>query len=74
MPVFEIKGAELTLSPVHCCAEDEPGMDRGLSLRFPRFLRERPDKRPEDVTDAAALLEIFRAQPHEQAAENDESE
>ena len=55
-------------------------MCRGLKwftavpLRAARTLGEREDKRPEDVTEAAALLEIFRAQPHEQAAENDESE
>ncbi len=40
--VWEVRGAELSLSPVHRAASGHlPGTDRGLALRFPRFIRVR---------------------------------
>ena len=35
--VIEIKGAELTLSPVHTCGKDIIREESGVALRFPRF-------------------------------------
>ena len=63
-PVFvaEILGAELTLSPMHTCCLGaiKPGV--GISIRFPRFIRWRDDKRPEDATTTTELLEMYRGQ------------
>ena len=61
--VLEIAGAELTLSPVHTCAWDKIKMNRGLGLRFPRFTgRYRFDKRPEDATTEAEIIEMYKNQ------------
>ncbi len=60
--VAEIIGAELTLSPLHTCCLDviKPGV--GISIRFPRFIRWRPDKSPEDATTSQELLEMYKRQ------------
>ncbi len=57
--VAEILGAELTLSPLHTCClgMQRPGV--GISIRFPRFVRWRPDKRPEDATTQEELYEMY---------------
>jgi hypothetical protein len=40
-----------------------PGSDRGVSLRFPRFLRDRTgEKGPEDATTVGEVAELFGAQ------------
>ncbi|KLO14606.1 ATP-dependent DNA ligase [Schizopora paradoxa] len=42
--VWEIRGADITLSPVSVAALGLVSDSRGLSLRFPRFIRVRDDK------------------------------
>lgn len=49
--VWEIKGADLTVSPVHTAAFGIVAADRGVSLRFPRFVRSRDDKVPNPVSN-----------------------
>jgi len=62
--VLEIKCADLTLSLSHRAARgivpDDRG--RGISVRFPRLVRFRPDKRPEDSTSPEMLAEMFQNQ------------
>ena len=64
--VWEIRGAELTLSPVHLAAagtlDEEISNGRGLSLRFPRMIRTRPDKLPEEATSVDQLSLMFTSQ------------
>ncbi len=60
--VAEILGAELTLSPMHSCCMDAVRQGVGISIRFPRFIRWRHDKRPEDATTEEELLEMYRSQ------------
>ena len=61
--VLEVKGAEITVSPVHTCARDAIRKGAGLAVRFPRFTgRWREDKKPEDATSQKELLEMYRGQ------------
>ncbi len=60
--VAEIIGAELTLSPLHTCCLDVVKSGVGISIRFPRFIRWRPDKGPEDATTSQELLEMYKRQ------------
>jgi DNA ligase-1 len=60
--VAEIIGAELTLSPIHTCCHGWAKPGAGISIRFPRFIRWRPDKRPEDATTTKELYEMYLRQ------------
>jgi DNA ligase-1 len=43
--------------------------DKGLALRFPRFVRERPDKGPAQATTDGQLASVFNTQPTASARE-----
>ncbi len=60
--VWELKGADFSLSPVHTAGFGLVAPDRGISVRFPRFLKERPDKTPEDSTSCDDLADMYLAQ------------
>ncbi len=60
--VAEIIGAELTLSPIHTCCYGWVKPGAGISIRFPRFIRWRPDKGPEDATTTKELYEMYKRQ------------
>ena len=59
--VWEVKTADLTLSPRYVAAVDQMG-GQGISLRFPRFIQRRDDKKPEDATSSSAIVEMYKAQ------------
>jgi DNA ligase 1 len=61
--VLEVRGAELTLSPIHRAALGAVRAGAGLALRFPRFTgRFRDDKGPTDATTSTELLRMYRSQ------------
>jgi DNA ligase-1 len=60
--VAQVRGAELTLSPVHREAWGTVDPGAGLALRFTRFERWRDDKGPVDATTAAELVSMYRRQ------------
>ena len=68
--VLEVRGAELTLSPVHRAALGTVRPGAGLALRFPRFTgRVREDKGPTEATTSRELLEMYRSQVRQSTAE-----
>lgn len=58
--LFEVLTADLSLSPVYKAGADVFG--RGVSLRFPRFLRIRDDKSIEDATSSEQVVEFYERQ------------
>ncbi|KAF9049963.1 ATP-dependent DNA ligase [Panaeolus papilionaceus] len=60
--VWEIRGADITESPVSVAAQSLTSSGRGLSLRFPRFIRVREDKKIEDANTPAFLVSIWTNQ------------
>lgn len=54
--------AEITISPVSIAAMGTISDSRGLSVRFPRFVRTRDDKRIEDATPSSQLAEMWKKQ------------
>ena len=58
--VVEILADEITLSPRHTTGRR--GDDKGYSLRFPRLVRFRDDKSPEDTTTAEEVKNLYSKQ------------
>ena len=61
--VIEIRGAEMTLSPIHTCAMNFIRDAAGIAIRFPRFTgKYRVDKAAEDATTTEEIVEMYRSQ------------
>ncbi|WP_456413179.1 ATP-dependent DNA ligase [Oceanithermus profundus] len=60
--VIEVEAQEITLSPGHTCAFGAVQEGRGLALRFPRFVRYRDDKSPEEATTTKEVVEMYKNQ------------
>lgn len=59
--VVEVLGSEITNSPSHTCNWNEEEK-QGLALRFPRFIRYREEKAPEQATTTDEIVEMFKSQ------------
>lgn len=69
--VLEVRGAEITISPVHTCAFSKIVEGSGLSLRFPRFTGNfRSDKKGDQCTTTEEVLSMFNNQK-KKGAESD---
>ncbi|KAL8420699.1 hypothetical protein RB594_003480 [Gaeumannomyces avenae] len=60
--VWEMAFADITLSPTYTAAIGLVSDERGLSLRFPRFLKKREDKGVDEASSSEFLAGLFRKQ------------
>ncbi len=60
--VWEVRCADLSLSPTYCAASDLLLNDKGIALRFPRFIRERSDKDLKQATTSNQLFDHYKEQ------------
>ena len=60
--VWEVKAASLSESPLYKVAMSEFANKKGLSLRFPRFIKAREDKKPEMATTVTQLIRMYYQQ------------
>ena len=66
--VWEMAFADVTLSPTYTAAIGLVSEDRGLSLRFPRFLKKREDKSIDEASTNDFLASLYRKQESKAAS------
>ena len=62
--VVEVLADEITRSPIHAAGKENMG--DGYALRFPRLVKAREDKDPEQATTVKEIKSMFKKQKHVQ--------
>jgi DNA ligase 1 len=70
--VWEVRFADVTLSPVYTAGMGLVSEERGLSMRFPRFIRIREDKGIDEASTGRQLAEMWEKQNETVAPEPQE--
>ncbi|KAL1743853.1 ATP-dependent DNA ligase [Schizophyllum fasciatum] len=60
--VWEVRAADITVSPVSVAAKGLVSDSRGLSLRFPRYIKTREDKGIDEATTAGQVARMYQQQ------------
>ncbi len=72
--VWEVRAADLTVSPVHRAAVGLADEEKGIALRFPRFLNVREDRPAHTATKSTEIYDLYRNQPSVKAECGDDSD
>ncbi|TIA15689.1 ATP-dependent DNA ligase [Aureobasidium pullulans] len=72
--VWECAFADVTLSPTYTAAIGLVSEERGLSLRFPRFLKVREDKSVDEASTGDFLAQLWRKQEDRSGKVEEEGE
>ena len=62
--VWELQAADLTASSVHkgAIGKIDTSGSKGVGLRFPRYIRDRDDKKAENATSSEQIADMYRQQ------------
>jgi DNA ligase 1 len=60
--VWEVRFADVTLSPLYTAAMGLVTEERGLSMRFPRFIKIRDDKGVDEASTGKELARMWEKQ------------
>ena len=71
--VWEMAFADITLSPTYTAAIGLVSEERGLSMRFPRFLKVREDKSIDEASTNEFLASLYRKQEARQPEQGKEN-